>query len=289
MAENMSLVVFDPIRATVADTIKKDSCQEFDHTTEEGEKALRSWVYCVRQNRSDLEKVRVIAKADALAYGKNVDALAKELKTPYDKIISDRMKPLDEIEAKKRADVEAIIEARRVAEEKAEADRLAELKRREDEVAKKEAELQEKERIEREKKIAIDSAETARKDAEVKAMREKQEALEAVETAKVKAEQDKKDAIAKAEADKQAAVEAEKEKARKVEADRLADESEIKAKARVIAKVEAERVADVKHRQDVEALVYDRISDIVGDDTETTKRIVEAIINGEIEHVTINY
>ena len=119
--ESMTLTVFDPLAAMVAEIVKKDDAQNFDHTTEEGEIALRSWVHKIRGGKGDIEKTRKIVKADALTFGRKVDAYAKELTAPLDKIIAKDMKPLNEIEAKKRADAEAMVEAEREAAEKAEA------------------------------------------------------------------------------------------------------------------------------------------------------------------------
>jgi len=257
--ETMNLTVFDPIMATLVKLEAQDKSLVFDHTTPEGEKDLRSWVYRVRSGRSDLEKARVAAKAEALAYGKKVDSLAKELKAPFDKIITERMKPLDEIEAKKRADAEAIIEAERVAKEKAEQERIADLERREAETARKEAEFKEKERLEREKNIAAEAAEKARKDA-----------------------------IAKAEREKAEAIEAEKEKARRMERDRIAKEEAEKAEKERLAKIEADRIANKEHREEIEHCIGEQLNGFIGN-TAITNHIMDALKAGRIRNVTINY
>ena len=140
MTEEMSLAVFDPFKALAVKVQAEDAALDLDHTTPEGETKLRSWVRTVRGYRAGLEKIRVRAKADALEYGRKVDGLAKELKVPFDTIITDRMKPLDDMESVKRQAAEAKVEAERVEAERVEAERLADLKRREDEVARKEAE-----------------------------------------------------------------------------------------------------------------------------------------------------
>ncbi len=251
MTEEMSLAVFDPIRSLIVGIQADDAALVLDHTTAEGEKELRSWVAKVRGYRAGLEKIRVRAKADALEYGRKVDGLARELKSPFDKIITDRMKPLDEIEAKKRAEAEAKIEAERLEAERVRVEALADLKRREDEVARKEAEQKaaedvanaeqrEAERVAREKRIAAVAAMTARQEAEEKAERERLAAIAAAE-----AEQHRLDEI------------------------------------------ERRRVADKTHREKIHAEIrgelWEFLSGALADKT------VEALIAGEIPHVTINY
>jgi hypothetical protein len=276
MTEQMSLAVFDPIRATLADLEQKDKTLVFDHTTAEGEKDLRSWVKRIRGFKGDVARAHKDTKAEALNFGRQVDAIKNELTAGADRLIKERMKPLDEIEAKKRAEAEAKVKAEEEAAAKAEAERQAELKRREEEVAKKEAELREKERIEREKRIAAEAAEKAQREAVEKAEREKREAIERVER------------------EKQAAIEAEKEKARQAEADRLAKEAAEKKEKERLATAERKRIENEQHRNQVESKACSQIREIVdeyeqleGYDTATA--IIDALKQGKIDNVTINY
>ena len=192
--ENLSLVVFDPMKAMNADIEKKDAAQEFDHTTPEGEKALRSWVQRIRGHKSDIERARKTAKADALAYGRKVDDLARELTLVPQRIIDERMKPLNDIKAAEQAAADAEYKAKQKAEAEAEAARLADLEEREAavrEAEKKEADKKaEQERKVREKNIAKEAAAKAKREAEEKAAKEKRDA---------KAEEDR---LAKIEADR---------------------------------------------------------------------------------------
>jgi len=283
--ENMSLVVFDPMKATIADIVAKDKCQVFDHTTEEGETALRSWVYKVRQDRSSLEKVRVAAKSDALAYGKKVDGLAKELKAPLDKIIADRMKPLDDIEAQKRADAEAIVEAERVEAERVEAERVAAIQKQAEENERRQAEL----------------------DAKEAALEAEKDKLKAVEAEKEKArrdlaiaEQNAKDRFEQAEREKQEAIEAEKEKARKAEAERVFIQKELDDEKARLAEIERKRVEDEDHQAAIRAKIHETIYSLIVDTRNATAEedssasaitliILKALKEGRIPNVTINY
>ncbi len=281
MTENISLAVFDAPAKMVADLTRKNELQEFDHTTEQGEKDLRSWVFRLRGGKGDIEKARKATKADALAFGKKVDVRAKELTAPLEKMITENMKPLDEIEAKKRADAEAIVEAERVASEKAEQDRLADLERREAEIAAKEAE-------QKAKQEESDLTELNRL-ADIQHEADKQAAVEnARKEAAEKAEREKQEAIEKAEREKNAAIEAEKEKARQAELDRIAVENMEKAvKEKQIAE-EAKKAANKTHRSNVDAKIEMTLRVITGDD-ELASEITKALAQGKIPNVTINY
>ena len=261
MQDELNLTVFNPIQALIAEVQQQDALMEPDYTTPEGEKELRAWVRIIKGHRASLEKVRVIAKANALEYGRAVDAKAKELKAPFDKIIDARMKPLDDIENAKRAAAEAIVEAERVAAAKAEADRLADLERREKEAAAKEAEL-------KAAQAKIDAVGNAR----IQAIREKNIAAEAAENARKEAEA--------------MAVRAEQQRI----ADELSQRAENELQAKIAADKEAERVADKQHRADVESEAMTAIGRIVGPGgAELSIRILAAIIDGKIPNVTIKY
>jgi len=257
--ETMSLTIFDPIRATLAALEKKDQSLVFDHTAPEGEAELRSWVKNLRGFKGDVARAHKDTKANALNFGRQVDAIKNELTAGADKIITERMKPLDEIEAKKRAKAEAIIEAERLKKEKAEQERLADLERREAEAARKEDEIRKKEQAEREKQIADEAAENARKETEAKAEREKQEA-----------------------------VEAEKEKARKLEVERVKKLQAEQDEKERLATLERERVANEEHRDEVENKAVEAFDAAFGIDF-NSEAVVTVIKEGRIPNVTINY
>ncbi len=290
--EKMSLVVFDPIKAELAKLQEKDKTLVFDHTTPDGEKSLRSWVGRLRGYKGDVARAHKDTKANALTFGRKVDTIKNELTAGADKLITERMKPLDEIEAKKRAEAEAIAKAEKEAQLKKEAEDKAELERREAEVAKKEAEIQEKERIEREKNIAAVASEKARKEAEVNAEREKVEAELEKKEAIERAEREKKEALKKAEREKQDAIEAEKKRATdeveakaKVERERIAAE---KAEEARLAEVERKRVENEEHRSKIELEICKAFTAAFGVDF-NSKDVVTVIKEGHIPNVTINY
>ncbi len=256
--DEMSLAVFDPIKACTEEVQKKDAALEIDHTTPDGEKELRVWVKTVKGYLIALEKIRVKAKADSLEYGRAVDKKAKELKAPFSTIITERMKPLDDIEAAKHKAAEAIVEAEQAAKVKADADAAADLKRREAKVAEGEAKIKaaedaanaetaKTEQAEREKCIAADAAENARKETEAKA----------------KAEADEKERV------------------------RLHAEAAAKRKRQQAEEAERKRIADRSHRSKIHAEIEQVLREYVID--EQANDITQALINENIPHVTINY
>lgn len=248
MAEEMSLAVFDPIKATLAEMEKKNEQLAFDYNTDDGVAAVRSWVARLRGYKGDIARAHQATKADALAFGRKVDAIKNELTTGVQKIINERMKPLDEIEAAKRAEAEAKIEAERVVAEKAETERLEDLRKREEEVARKENE-----------QLAAEEAANAEQREAERMQRERHIAEEACKAAEDKAERERLAAIAAAEA----------------EQDRL-------------ARIERKRIANTKHRNEVETAVFSVLVRMVTLSSQADT-IIEAIKNGNIPHVTINY
>ncbi len=144
---------------------------------------------------------------------------------------------------------------------------------------------EENERIE---KVAAqqraEKAEADRAAAAKQAEIDKQQAAEAAKAAAEKAENDAKIAAEKAEADKLKAV----EEAAKAERDRQAAEIEAQVKA------QKEREADKAHKAKINneaaaALVLKIETHAAGDVEGLVKKILTAIVKGEIPHVTITY
>ncbi len=274
--ESMDLAVFDPIKAQLAVLAEKDAQLVFDHKTPEGEKELRSYVARVRGYKGDIKRAHETVKRGALVFGRKVDAIKNELTAGVQKIIDVRMKPLDEIEDAKRKAAEAIVEAERVAKEKAEAERVADLERRETALAEKEAATDTealRQQIESDKLEAAKQAEISK--------------VAAVIRANEQAERDKVLAVERAEREKQVALDAHKEKARQDEAKRQAViDAEVAEKKRLDEK-EAERVANKSHRSKIHRAIEEFLRDYVLDAEASI--ITEELISGNIPHVTINY
>lgn len=266
----MSLTVFDPIKKSIEELKQKDASLAFDHTTEDGEKGLRSWVQKMRSYKGEIAAVHKETKADALSFGRSVDAMKNELTAGVDELIKERMKPLDEIKEKKRAAAEAIIETEHKEAEQKETDRQADLKEREETVAKKEAELKAKE----------DAAKKVQEEKD-RIEREKGIAEKAAEKEKMQAAIDKEKALEKAEREKQEAIDAEKTKAAEIKADLIAEEKKQAA-------IEAKRVANKKHRLAIEDKVHARLYELT-EDLDAAARIMFALEDGTVPNLTIAY
>lgn len=169
----------------------------------------------------------------------------------------------DRIEAERRAEEERkareaedarIAEQRRAEAEKAEAERVARIQREADDRARREAE-------------ASANAEREQRD------REHAEALAAERARAEEAERQRK---------------AEADRAAKVEADRLAAESAAQREAERIAAEQANRESDQKHRTKVKQAAKQSIMSC-GADEDTARKIVMAIIAGEVPAVSLRF
>jgi membrane protein involved in colicin uptake len=270
MSTEISLKVYDESIAMVADLVKKDSVQELDHTTPEGEEALRSWVYRVKRGKGDIEKARKDAKSGILDMGRKIDAKAKELTEPLQEIIDRRMKPLNEIAAKAAAKKQAFLdaeEAKRKEKEEADARELAELR----------AAKEESERKEREAKIAKDAAEAAIKKAEQDKKDAAARAKKAKERAVAKAKAMAQDMIDKAAAD-----------AKAIEDKRIAEEKAEKIETARLAQIEADRIADEEHRGKIEGEIFRALEKELGSG-EYAQTVLLALVEETIPHVKIQY
>lgn len=259
MPEDMSLTVFDPLKAINADILAKDDAQKFDIAVPEQVTALRSWVHRMRGQKGDLERCRLSAGETAKKYIKRINQIAKDCTAEIQERIDIRMKPLDEIEAEKKRKAEAIIAAEDLAKEKAEEEKQAKA----DAVEKELADLKAKVK-------ADEDALLAKKAQEAQEAREKQIAADAAEKAK-------KDAEAQAQRDAEAK-----------ENQRLADEASLKAEEELQAKIEADRIADKKHQKKIEDVVAEGLTRITRSPI-LSDLILAEIIAGDIENLKIVY
>lgn len=152
------------------------------------------------------------------------------------------------------------------------------------------------EQKEREDRIAKEAAEKARQESELKAkaeqdkieqekaeaVRKQKEAEEAVKRAEAKAAQDKIDAENKA---KEAAKKAEEAQKAAVEAERLRAQKE---KEREEAETLA-REKNLKHKKLINNEALTGLVNCAGIDEVTAKRVIEAIVKGQIPNVKISY
>lgn len=99
----LTITQYDPLKAKVAELVAANRAITFQYEDPKGNKLARSHVYQLRTVRGEIERTRVTAKADALKYGRDVDAVAKELEKSVDDMIRVHQEPLDEIEARETA------------------------------------------------------------------------------------------------------------------------------------------------------------------------------------------
>lgn len=166
------LAIFDEVAATIAKYKAENESLVFDYETPDGEKDARSHIAKLRKVKTVVANIHKEAKAEALAFGRRLDAKKNEYIGEVDGMIAVHKDPLDKIAAEKQA----VIDAERKKAEEEEAKRLADIEAREAAVREAEEKIarekNEAERKEREKQIAEEAAEKARLEAEARAKAE---------------------------------------------------------------------------------------------------------------------
>ena len=255
--------MFDEVAATIAEYKAENEKLVFDYASEEGAKEAKSHITKLRKVKTKISEVHKEAKAEALAFGRRLDAKKNEYNGEVDKMIKVHKDPLDVIEAD--ATAKAMAKQREYAD--AEAKRIAEIEARERAIILAEEKIA-REKAEAEEKIRREKAAEAER-----VMREQQEKINRIEEEKRIAEE--KLERARIQAEEKAKAEAE------VEEERLAD---IAAEVAI----EAKRKADINHQQKIEDEIFSALKDLTFD-PEDANRFISAIKEKAIPHVTINY
>ena len=168
------LVVFDEVKAEIAKYKVLNASLIFDYEDIKGNADARSHIFKLRKTKTKITAVHKDAKSEALAVCKMLDGEKRDLIEAVEEMISVHAIPIQEIEDKKRKEIEDKIEAERVEKERLEQERLTAMAKQEAALAVKEAELNAKQeaidRAEREKKIAEEAADNTRKQARAKAV-----------------------------------------------------------------------------------------------------------------------
>ena len=264
------LVAFNEVRAEIAIYKEENASLVFDYETPEGEKAARSHVYKLRQGKAKVEIIRKKTKADAMAECKAIDAEGKIYVADFNEMIDHHMMPIQNLEDRRQAEIDARLAAEQAEKDRIEKARLDAIAEHEELLARKEAEF----KAQAEAAAKAEQEKLARFKAEEDRIIREREILEAdklaeaeakrrEEEAKRRAEIDKKEAFALAEREKQAAIEAEREKARKeadakakAEAERVAAENTEKER---VAAIDQKRQADESHRTRIEEEIFTAI------------------------------
>jgi len=263
--ETTELVVFSKIEATIATLREQNALVKFDYADPKGNKDARSYIFKLRQVKTQVNDIHAAAKADALAFCKRLDVKRNSLLVEVENCIKVHETPIKELEriaAEKEAAAKAKIQAEKEAAEKA---RLDAIKTQEEELARKQAAFkaeQDKlaaveaarqakiiaEEQERQKKIKAENdvrqTEIAKKEAEIKAAQDKLAAVEAAHKAKVTAEETAKKAeTERIEREKRIAEEA------RIKAEQKAKQDLIDAENRRLADIEAEKARAKKEQE----------------------------------------
>lgn len=276
-----SLVKFDEFKAEIAKYKKINEGLVFDYEDEQGNKDARSHIAKLRKIKTGIAAVHKDLKSEALKVGRMYDAAKNEHTAEVEEMIAVHNDPIKRIQEREEAERQAKIDAE-LARQEAEAEaKCKEIEEREAEVVRKEAEMQAKEdaikaeeeakraeidRLEREKIIAHEAAERAKAEAESKAAEEKK----VIEQAAAK-----KIADAKA-------------KALAIENKRLADEATARLEKQQEEQAEQRRIANKKHRAKIYDEIHESVYETIGD-VKQTKLVTDALVNGGIKNITINY
>lgn len=192
-------------------------------------------------------------------------------------VYQERMAEATELRDKYLAEMRAGLDAAIKREQEA-----AELERLRKEAA-------ERERQERERKIAEEAAARAKREAEEKAAREREEAERKAREAEEAARRREEELKRQAEEAKREAAEAErraKEEAEQRAREAKAEQQRIERERR---EAEAQRLANKKHVAKVKKEAAASIVKLVGADSEQAEAIVELIASGQVPNVTINF
>lgn len=262
--ETKELAVFDEVAAIITEYQQENEKLVFDYADPEGAKQAKSQIAKLRKVKTKISEIHKEAKAEALAFGRRLDAKKNEYNGMVDKMVAVHKDPLDAIEAEKIAQAQA----RQIALAEAEAKKQAEIEARERAVILAEEKLA-REKAEAKEKVRQEAAEAA-----AQFIKKLQEKNKQVEEEKRIAEEKVEKARRQAEEKAKAEAEAEEE--------RLAEEAAEKA-------IEAKRIASKKHRKQIEDEAHLGLTKTGHLGNVEATEVLEAIKENRIPHVTINY
>lgn len=270
-----------------------------DTSTDKGRKEIASMAYKVTRTKTAIDAAGKKLNEDARAQINVVDANRRKIREELDALADDVRKPLTEWETAEAARIaaEAEAERKRLADEEAarQAAAAAEAAARQAELDRLRAEIAERDRIEQERRdvenaereriAAANRAEDerkAREAADAARIREAEERARAEAERVANAERERiereaREAVAKAEAEAKAV----REKAERDERERQ------EAIARVRREEEA-RQADREHRGKIMGEAKAALM-TVGIEEDAARKIVLAIVAGEVPHVTLRF
>lgn len=265
-----------------------------DPTTEKGRKEIKSLARALASARIAVDTIGKDHKAELTRIGKVIDAQRNIFKSPMESLQVQVLEPVTLLERKEK---ERVSEHQELIEQiKALRDipynvnvaginerltRLSSIMQRDFEeffdVASAENDITQSSLYDA-RNFAIQCEE------EAKAIRER-EIAEAVEASKAKALIDQKNAIARLEREKKEAHErAERDKQAAI----IAERESAARQARLIAQENECRAQDQEHRKQINRVALAALQE-QGFSAEDGKKIIIAIANGKIPHITVNY
>lgn len=295
----MELSVFDPIDIKLKEAKAKNALLVFDYEDKQGNKDARSWIAFLRKLKAPVNETHKVGKAEAKKYCDAWDgAKNKRIKT-IEEMIEYHYKHIRKIEEAETIRLAEEALKKKEAEEAAEAEQLAKIEKQKRELAEREAKVQAaEEKVAREKR-EYRIEQVAKKDADENARQKAEEAHVKAERERINAENARKQAAVHAENAKAVAVQKAKDEAAVEKTQfvqRLAQEARAE-EARLEEEEAAEqmRIADKEHRSKIHRAIYKRFVFELAHNREQVpsvdepKFITQALIDGKIPHVTINY
>jgi len=323
MSESTELVVIEPTKARelftkekglekiLADVKANLKLVAPDTSTTKGREQIRSLAFRVTKSKTHIEKMGKEISAELKELPKIVDANRKQAIEFLESLATEVRQPLTDWEAEQerlKAEEEAKAAAIKLAEQVERDHELALLMNKEFDREQEEKRIAEAAQIEAERLAKIERerliAENAAKQAKEQAEREAKELAERVardaKEANEKAERDRIAAQVRAEQAEAAQKAAEARHAAQIEQAKMeAETARLKAiddeKARVAAEAkrvadeQAKRESDTKHKSKINRAALDSLIAKAGLTDEQAKKVVTAIVKGQIDHVSIQY
>jgi len=322
-SEDQPLAAYSEFRAQLSKLREENASLVFDYHDPKGNKEARSHIHKLRRTKGAVESVRKEKKAASLAYGRRVDAEAKDIIGEIEDMIEVHERPIKEIEEAEKRRVEAIaariadirelgdstgtsaelrdclerLEAITIDETFAEsaADAMVEhkaaAKRLRETLAaaeKAEAEAAELERL-RAESAAREQREREERIAQEAAERARKEAEEAAARDRARAAQAERDRAAAEERAAKAAQEAEERAAKAAQEAEERMRREAAEKSRREAEEVAKREADIEHRREINLAAAAALSREANITMDEARACVEAIARRQVPAVTISY
>lgn len=278
----VELQVFDKVSLAVE--AAKEECAKIvlKYDTPKDIKDAKSFIYDIRLLKAPITQAHKMAKAQLLVDGRAMDAKKNMLIGALEEMIEEKYAPIKLIEDAEKKDAEEIEawamqgeiceQEAKQAEHDAAQKKLAEVQA---ELAAKQAEF---DRKERDARIAEEATKKAEYDAEIARIRTER-----------MAEQSRADAAVAAKYDVQrvkdkAAAEAQEKERAVMEEQRIAREKKAEEEM-----AETERINDEAHRSKVHRAIWRTFHEGTCLNDSQSRAVTQALIDGRIPNVTINY